>query len=62
MLSPEKKGVNVGECHRFTVFSQFPAYSFESSTKLPQTARKYREQAVYEAVVTVSDLFCRNAK
>jgi hypothetical protein len=38
--------------HRFAVFSRFPANSAVSSVKIPQTARKYREQAVHEAVVT----------
>jgi hypothetical protein len=32
------------------VFSQFAAYFPESSVKTPQTACKYREQAVYEVV------------
>jgi site-specific recombinase XerD len=39
--------------HVRTVFCQFPAYSAESIVKLPQTARKYRESAVYEAVLMV---------
>jgi hypothetical protein len=33
------------------VFSQFPAYSADSSVKIPLTACKYRKQAVYEVVV-----------
>ena len=39
------------EYAQFTVIRRFPAYSADSSVKTPQTARKYREQAVYEAVV-----------
>jgi hypothetical protein len=35
--------------NRFPVVCQFPAYSAESIVKLPQTARKYRKQAAYEA-------------
>jgi hypothetical protein len=34
--------------HRFQVLLQIPAYSAEFSVKLPQTAREYREQAVYD--------------
>jgi hypothetical protein len=32
--------------------SRFPAYSAVSNVKTPQTACKYREQAVYEVVLT----------
>jgi hypothetical protein len=38
------------------VFYQFPAYSAVCSVKIPQTARKYREQAAYEAIVMGTSL------
>jgi hypothetical protein len=38
---------------RFYQPNLFPAYSAESSVKLPQTACKYRRQAVYEVVAAV---------
>jgi hypothetical protein len=37
--------------NRFEAFLWFPAYSAVSTVKIPQTVRKYRGQAVYEAVV-----------
>jgi hypothetical protein len=37
--------------HRFAACCEISAYSPESSVEIPQTARKYLEQAVYEVVV-----------
>jgi leucyl aminopeptidase len=46
------KRTEVNNPSKITDF-RFPAYSATSSVKLPQTARKHRGQAAYEAVLIV---------